>query len=101
MNPLATFSNFFQGGGPFMYVILITGVTILALALERGVGHGGLVHCGRHRGGRNEAVPRYEMFSTSELPSLNGLGSTSKVSPRNSAMNRKAAGVPSVTSSLT
>lgn len=35
MNPLATFANFFQNGGPFMYVILATGVTILALAMER------------------------------------------------------------------
>ena len=35
MNPLATFANFFQNGGPFMYVILITGVTILAVAAER------------------------------------------------------------------
>jgi biopolymer transport protein ExbB/TolQ len=35
MNPLAMFSSFFQDGGPFMYVILGTGVTILALAAER------------------------------------------------------------------
>jgi len=35
MNPLATFANFFQNGGPFMYVILITGLAILALAAER------------------------------------------------------------------
>jgi biopolymer transport protein ExbB len=35
MNPLATFSNFFQNGGPFMYVILCTGLAILALSAER------------------------------------------------------------------
>jgi biopolymer transport protein ExbB/TolQ len=35
MNPLATFANFFQNGGPFMYVILVTGLAILALAAER------------------------------------------------------------------
>jgi biopolymer transport protein ExbB/TolQ len=35
MNPLAMFSSFFQNGGPFMYVILGTGVTILALVAER------------------------------------------------------------------
>ena len=35
MNPLSTFAEFFQGGGPFMYVILLTGVLILGLALER------------------------------------------------------------------
>lgn len=35
MNPLATFAGFFQNGGPFMYVILATGVAILALAAER------------------------------------------------------------------
>ena len=35
MNPLSTFADFFQGGGPFMYVILLTGVLILGLALER------------------------------------------------------------------
>ncbi len=35
MNPLSTFANFFQNGGPFMYVILLTGVMILGLALER------------------------------------------------------------------
>jgi biopolymer transport protein ExbB/TolQ len=29
------FSDFFKNGGPFMYVILLTGVAILALALER------------------------------------------------------------------
>jgi biopolymer transport protein ExbB len=35
MNPLATFANFFRSGGPFMYVILLTGVAILGLAAER------------------------------------------------------------------
>ena len=35
MNPLAVFSNFFQNGGPFMYVILGTGLAILALCAER------------------------------------------------------------------
>jgi len=35
MNWLAIFSDFFKGGGPFMYVILLTAVTILALSLER------------------------------------------------------------------
>jgi len=35
MNPLSTFAEFFQGGGPFMYVILLTGVLILGLAFER------------------------------------------------------------------
>ena len=35
MNPLATFASFFQNGGPFMFVILATGVAILALASER------------------------------------------------------------------
>lgn len=35
MNPLSIFANFFQNGGPFMYVILLTGVLILGLALER------------------------------------------------------------------
>ncbi|MCB1185278.1 MotA/TolQ/ExbB proton channel family protein [bacterium] len=35
MNPLSTFAEFFRTGGPFMYVILLTGVLILGLALER------------------------------------------------------------------
>ncbi len=35
MNPLSTFAEFFQNGGPFMYIILFTGVLILGLALER------------------------------------------------------------------
>jgi len=35
MNQLSTFAGFFQNGGPFMYVILITGVTIIAVAAER------------------------------------------------------------------
>jgi len=35
MNPLSTFAEFFQSGGPFMYIILLTGVLILGLALER------------------------------------------------------------------
>jgi biopolymer transport protein ExbB/TolQ len=35
MNPLATFAHFFQNGGPFMYIILLTAVAILALAAER------------------------------------------------------------------
>jgi biopolymer transport protein ExbB len=35
MNPLAAFASFFKSGGPFMYVILLTGVAILALAAER------------------------------------------------------------------
>lgn len=35
MNPLATFASFFKNGGPFMFVILGTGVAILALAAER------------------------------------------------------------------
>ncbi len=35
MNPLSAFSSFFQNGGPFMYVILATGLTIAALVAER------------------------------------------------------------------
>jgi biopolymer transport protein ExbB/TolQ len=35
MNPLSTFSHFFQNGGPFMYVILGTGIAVLALTAER------------------------------------------------------------------
>jgi len=35
MNVLATFASFFKTGGPFMYVILGTGITIMALTLER------------------------------------------------------------------
>jgi biopolymer transport protein ExbB/TolQ len=35
MNALSGFASFFQGGGPFMIVILGTGVLILALSLER------------------------------------------------------------------
>lgn len=35
MNPLVIFADFFRNGGPFMYIILITAVAILALALER------------------------------------------------------------------
>ena len=35
MNPLATFADFFKNGGPFMYVILITAVAIVAVAAER------------------------------------------------------------------
>ena len=35
MNPLASFAHFFKSGGPFMYVILLTGVAILAVAAER------------------------------------------------------------------
>ena len=35
MNSLAIFADFFKNGGPFMYVILLTAVTIIALAAER------------------------------------------------------------------
>ena len=35
MNPLATFSSFFQNGGPFMFVILGVAVAIVGVALER------------------------------------------------------------------
>jgi biopolymer transport protein ExbB/TolQ len=35
MNPLSAFADFFQGGGPFMYVILGVGVVCLALIAER------------------------------------------------------------------
>ena len=35
MNPLSAFASFFQGGGPFMFIILGVGVIILGLALER------------------------------------------------------------------
>jgi biopolymer transport protein ExbB/TolQ len=35
MNPFSQFASFFQGGGPFMYIILGIGVLGFALALER------------------------------------------------------------------
>ena len=35
MNPVTAFANFFQGGGPFMYVILAVGLLCLALTAER------------------------------------------------------------------
>jgi len=35
MNALSTIAGFFEGGGPFMYVILGTAVLILAIVLER------------------------------------------------------------------
>jgi len=38
MNPfnlLSSFSNFFQTGGPFMYVILLVGLAVLAVGMER------------------------------------------------------------------
>ncbi len=35
MNALSAFAKFFQTGGPFMYVILATGVLCLAIAAER------------------------------------------------------------------
>ena len=35
MNALSTVATFFKQGGPFMYIILATGVAILAIALER------------------------------------------------------------------
>jgi biopolymer transport protein ExbB/TolQ len=38
MNPLdvlSTFAGFFKNGGPFMYIILLTAVAILGLAMER------------------------------------------------------------------
>ena len=35
MDYLTTFSGFFKNGGPFRYIILATGLTILALAAER------------------------------------------------------------------
>lgn len=35
MSALSQFATFFQGGGPFMYVILVLGVFLLAGALER------------------------------------------------------------------
>jgi len=49
MNPLAIFSNFFQNGGPFMYVILGTGLAILALSAERFwvIGRAASVNSGR------------------------------------------------------
>ncbi|MBE0566095.1 MAG: MotA/TolQ/ExbB proton channel family protein [Krumholzibacteria bacterium] len=49
MNPLAAFANFFQSGGPFMYVILATGVLCLAIVAERMwiVGRAASVNSGR------------------------------------------------------
>jgi hypothetical protein len=35
MNPVADFAAFFKNGGPFMVVILITGLLVFALSLER------------------------------------------------------------------
>ncbi|NNE43974.1 MAG: MotA/TolQ/ExbB proton channel family protein, partial [Gemmatimonadetes bacterium] len=35
MNALSWFASFFQGGGPFMFIILGAGLLILAIALER------------------------------------------------------------------
>ncbi len=35
MNPLSAFAKFYQEGGPFMHLILATGVAILALTAER------------------------------------------------------------------
>jgi len=35
MSALSWFAGFFQGGGPFMFVILATGLLILATAIER------------------------------------------------------------------
>lgn len=35
MNALSTVAGFFEGGGPFMFVILATAVLILAIVLER------------------------------------------------------------------
>lgn len=62
MNPLAAFASFFKSGGPFMYVILLTGVAILALAAERfwvitraaRINHGKLVRDVLQRIGRGD-----------------------------------------------
>lgn len=35
MSSLSWFAGFFQGGGPFMFIILATGLLILAMSLER------------------------------------------------------------------
>jgi len=35
MSFLSSFAGFFQSGGPFMFIILATGVVVLALSLER------------------------------------------------------------------
>ena len=35
MSALSWFASFFQGGGPFMFIILGTGLLVLAIALER------------------------------------------------------------------
>jgi len=35
MNFLSSFAGFFQSGGPFMFIILATGVVIIAVSLER------------------------------------------------------------------
>lgn len=35
MDSLSTLSSFFRGGGPFMFIILATGVVMLAIVLER------------------------------------------------------------------
>lgn len=49
MNPLSAFAEFFQGGGPFMYVILAVGVLCLALIAERFwvIGRAARINAGR------------------------------------------------------
>ena len=59
MSALSQFATFFQGGGPFMFVILGVGVVMLAMALERGE--------------LTEVVKEFETFDAQEEVTLGGV----------------------------
>jgi len=69
MNPLATFAGFFQNGGPFMYVILVTGVAILALVAERFwvIGRAAAINSGKLTRDLLQRVARGDMVGAADL----------------------------------
>jgi biopolymer transport protein ExbB len=69
MNSLSIFADFFKNGGPFMYVILITAVTILALAAERFwvIGRAASFNSGKLTRDLLQRVSRGEISSAADL----------------------------------
>ena len=69
MNPISTFADFFRNGGPFMYVILGTGVAILAVAAERFfvIGRAASVNSGKFMRDVTQRVAKGDMTGAADL----------------------------------
>ena len=69
MNVLGTLSGFFEGGGPFMFVILATAVLILAIILERlwVIGRAGAMNAARFSRDVTKLVGKGDVAAAVEL----------------------------------